>query len=48
MTPFLNPSRMLSWSRTFVLLDLTRCLSILFWISACEYTGSSDFAFMAL
>src|SRR6218665_35374 len=25
-------------------LDLTRCLSILFWISACEYAGSHDFA----
>src|SRR6218665_3613810 len=25
--------------------DLNPCLSIVFWLSACEYTGSCDFAF---
>src|SRR6218665_2745395 len=27
-------------------LDLDCCLSILFWLSACEYVGSCDFAFV--
>src|SRR6218665_808130 len=27
-------------------LDLDRCLMILFWLSACEYAGSRDFAFV--
>src|SRR6218665_2376487 len=27
-------------------MDLPRCLSILFWISACKYASSRDFAFV--
>ena len=47
--PVLTPSTIHHSRLTFCLtdsLDLDRCLSILFWLSECEYAGSCDFAFV--
>src|SRR6218665_1022093 len=46
-SPFVIETR--EWRCQFCLsdcLDLTRCLSILLWISACQQAGPCDFAFV--